>query len=537
MTLRRTSTLEERMAQLEALIQSMPANIFQAQQQQLQQAAVASSQVQDAPMSAVSDSNSSNSFPTIAPFPSMGVPPPGLSTTKLTNPATHFVPPRPASATGSITAGMNTMSLSPTYLYWDDEGFTRWQGAASGLPLLDVLVERSIPVQLVSEPTPRPETQASSPLAFNTQQAYFPDRPSTRRVTINPEMLWKTVTASIPPDLMDGLVQSYLSTTFYLMPFLHVPTFLHDYSNPTKWGEPGFVSFVTAVCCLASRHVDDRRVREDPNDPFSSGTHWFGLFTKLRALPSADRPTLYTVQAVLVAAVYAVGLGRLSKGFALLSEAITLSFDAGLHRSVDAYDCFDPVESEIRKRTFWAVYMWDKQVGAAFGRPPLIRLRDCDVPEPTIIDDDDVPSSTPPSTTPVPRMAAFVSAIRYFIVLESVLDAPPSLNPATTTNSPFLASAAGTLIGFRRNKEMHEEEALLDEAVNLVPSYWSFLGEGQGGSGIGAGEDVIQTTQKHRLHCLEQWVRMLIHRQRLAVAISGGGDEDVSIPLSVRHDY
>src|SRR5271169_101983 len=112
MTTRRTSTLEERMAQLEALIQSMPANIFHAQQQQ-QQAAVASSHLQDAPMSATSESNPSNSFPTIAPFPSMGVPPPGLSTAKLTNPATHFVPPRPASATGSITAGMNNVSLSP----------------------------------------------------------------------------------------------------------------------------------------------------------------------------------------------------------------------------------------------------------------------------------------------------------------------------------------------------------------------------------------------------------------------------------------
>jgi hypothetical protein len=438
---------------------------------------------------------------------------------------------------------MANVTLSPTYLYWDDEGFTRWQGCTSGLPLLDLLVERSAPPQSTAPPvdpnTPlsqRGEQKTSfgnnnSPTPTTRQQAYFPDRPLKRRVTINPETLWKTVTSAIAPDLMDGLVQSYLSTTFYLMPFLHIPTFLHDYSNPTKWGEPGFVSFVTAICCLASRHVDDKRVREDANDPFSSGTHWFGLFNRLRSLPAADRPTLYTVQAVLVAAVYAVGLGRLSKGFALLSEAVTLSIDAGLHRSVEAYDCFDPVEQEVRKRTFWSVYMWDKQVGAAFGRPPMIRLRDCDVPEPSVIDDEGVNAQNTGVGMGVgssPRMAAFVAAIRYYVVLESVLDSPPSLNQTTT--SSFLGAASMTLVGFRRSQEMHEEEALLDEAVSMVPTYWAAPIDGASVSAAN-GDDVIQTTQTHRLHCMEQWVRMLIHRQRLTVAITSGVDEEVRVDL------
>jgi hypothetical protein len=507
------------MAQLEALIQSMPANIFQT--------TLAPSE--STPLSATSD-RSFPSFPAIAPFPTMGVPPPGLSTAKLTNPGTHFVPPPPSTADASLATGTANVTLSPTYLYWDDEGFTRWQGAASGLPLLDLLVERSAPPQSAAPVESKPfgaKPEPTTPSATTTAaQTYFPDRPTKRRVTINPETLWKTVTGAIPPDLMDGLVQSYLSTTFYLMPFLHIPTFLHDYSNPTKWGEPGFVSFVTAVCCLASRHVDDKRVREDPNDPFSCGTHWFGLFNRLHALPSADRPTLYTVQAVLVAAIYAVGLGRLSKAFALLSEAITLSFDAGLHRSVEAYDCFDPLESEVRKRTFWAVYMWDKQICASFGRPPLIRLRDCDVPEPNIVDDEGMNTQSS-SAGSSPRMAAFVAAVRYYIVLESVLDAPPTLNPATT--SSFLSAASRTLVGFRRNQDMHDEEALLDEAVNSVPPYWAYSPDGQQPP---LGDDVIQTTQKHRLHCLEQWVRLLIHRQRLTVALTNGHDEEVRLVSS-----
>lgn len=93
-------------------------------------------------------------------------------------------------------------------------------------------------------------------------------------------------------------------------------------------------------------------MRADPSDGFSADVQWFELFAKLRTLPTADRPILYTVQSVFFAAIYAVGLGKLSRAFALLSEAITLSIDCGLHRSAEQYDCFDPVEEEVRKRTF-----------------------------------------------------------------------------------------------------------------------------------------------------------------------------------------
>ena len=425
------------------------------------------------------------------------------------------------------------LSLAPTYLYLDDEGSTRWQGEASGLPMLDLLVERHVP-QLRG----RPDRPSSVP-NFTTVQPHpsepkwFPDRQTSKRVEVSPERLWSQVTAAIPPDLMDNLVQCYLSTTYYLLPFLHVPTFLHDYGNPTKWGEPGFACFIIAICCLASRHSDDPRVRSEPTDSFSCGTHWFELLARLRSLPTADRPTLYAVQGIFISAIYAIGLGHLSKGFALLAEAITLSFDAGLHRSVEAYDCFDPIENEVRRRTFWSIYIWDKQVGAAFGRPPLVRLRDCDVPEPSPVDDEFITKSgivqPPPGSAP-PRMTAFIAALRLFVVMESVLDTPP---PSRPNRLGFFAHAANTLTGFNRHTLLNEEETLLDEVVSTIDPYWQCTSEVD--VGPGGGEHVIQTTQTHRLRCLEQWIRMLIHRHRLATAIVTSEfnptNDDVGLPV------
>ncbi|KAI0027787.1 fungal-specific transcription factor domain-containing protein, partial [Vararia minispora EC-137] len=503
---KRTASLEDRMHHLESLIQAIPPAVF----------AAGGSAAFASPI----DANGAllNSFPIAPP------PPSPVNLLSITGPSAHFgITPRPAqpSVFGSkrrdSISGLEDetarMALYSSYLYLDDEGYTRWQGETSGLPICDLLIERH-------QPSPKMEPRDTTPPhEFHdgnlTAQAenWFPDRQPSR-TDLQPERIWKLITTFIPPDLMDGLVQCYLSTSYYLLPFLHVPTFLNDYGNPQKWGEPGFAAYVVAVCCLASRHIDDPRVRADPGDGVTSGVQWFELFGKLRSLPGADRPTVYTVQAVLVAGVYAIGWGKLSRAFALLSEAASLSVDAGLHRSADVYDAFNPIEDEVRKRTFWCVYMWDKQAGAHFGRPPVIRMRDCDVAEPAAVDDEYITrDALGPQPPDVPsRMETFVFVLRYFVILEAVLDSPPARHFGD--GSPFLKRATGILSGFRRRNDLREEEALCDELHAGVPAYWAPTPDTLGST------DAIRVTHSQRIHCLDQFVRMLIARHRFSEMVA-----------------
>lgn len=530
---KRATTLEDRMHHLETLIQAIPPAVFAAGGVMNNNGGMLPPPVDPATNPHASFASASHNYP-------LGVPPPSLNSYPLINPSTFFGPSKPTPdsrhTTPPQTNGVHgspnidrlsddtaRMSLSPSYLYFDDEGYTRWQGETSGLPLLDLLVEQH---QVVTKQEPeQPNLQNPWPVP-NAQAVndWFPDR-TPRRPETNPEVVWKLITSFIAPDLMDSLVQCYLSTTYYLLPFLHVPTFLADYGNPSKWGEPGFAALVVAICCLSSRHIDDPRVRSDPSDGNSAGTQWFELFGRLRTLPSADRPTVYTVQSVLVAGVYAVGLGKLSKAFGLLAEAITLSLDTGLHRSADAYDVFDPIEDEVRKRTFWCVYLWDKQACAHFGRPPMIRLRDCDVGEPAMVDDELI-TRDGIGIQPAEhhsRMAAFVNLLRVYVVLESILDGPPSKHFGD--NSPFLTRATSILSGFRRRTDLIEEEMLLDDIVKSLPPYWAHTVETM------ASGDVLRVTQTVRIHCAEQFVRMLLYRHRFSEmvaerALRGAGPGD-----------
>ncbi|KAH9476291.1 ABC-transporter-regulating transcription factor [Psilocybe cubensis] len=469
---KRTATLEDRMHHLETLIQAIPPAVF------------AAGGAPSIPSS--SDVASSPVVPFMYPdgMPS-GVPPPSLHVFPLMNPSNHFTREHkvderhhsPHHSFSSLLSGgafnlpqeePSRLSLTASYLYFDDEGYTRWQGETSGLPVLDLLVERH-----------------SAPPARDISGRSVADSNAAKMASANAEWF---------PDRQ--------------------PRRTDDYGNPQKWGEPGFASFIVAVCCLASRHMDDPRVRADPNDGISAGTQWFELFGRLRTLPISDRPTLYNIQANLIAAVYAVGLGKLSKAAALLAEAVTMSIDAGLHRSADSYDLFDAIEDEVRKRTFWCVYIWDKQLGAHFGRPSMLRLRDCDVSEPSPVDDEfitrDAINTPPPGTES--RMSAFIVSLRIMVVLEAVLDVPPARQSEDPTS--FLLNATKVLSGTKRFKEMREEEALLDDIHRKIPAYWSHSPETLNS------DDTIRLTQAERLHCAEQFVRLLIYRHRFSELVA-----------------
>ena len=222
------------MHHLETLIQAIPPAVFAAGGV-LGNPTIPSSPVDPSSNAHASFASSKHAFPS-------GVPPPSLTAYPLMNPSTFFAPTKPMSRQPSPNAGLGgpsfissapvdqladdvaRMSLSASYLYFDDEGYTRWQGETSGLPLLDLMLERH---RVVTKQEPEaPPQNWSTPVPQSPQaNDWFPDR-TARRANNNPEVIWKLVTSVIAPDLMDSLVQCYLSTSYYLMPFLHVPSFL-----------------------------------------------------------------------------------------------------------------------------------------------------------------------------------------------------------------------------------------------------------------------------------------------------------------------
>ena len=142
------------------------------------------------------------------------VPPPSLPVFPLTNPSTHFMSTRDGYSSSSSLGPLFESRVNPSdyipeetshsasYLYVDDEGYTRWQGETSGLPVLDLLVERHRPANGVDKALSSSDaTQANgSPSAVDTD--WFPNR-TPRRTGVNPQTIWRVITSVIIPELMD----------------------------------------------------------------------------------------------------------------------------------------------------------------------------------------------------------------------------------------------------------------------------------------------------------------------------------------------
>jgi hypothetical protein len=153
------------------------------------------------------------------------IPPPSLTVTPLMNPSTHFTLAADRSSQSNPQAvnlpfaGRGTanddaptafgeaarMSLSSSYLYVDDEGFTRWQGETSGLPILDLLIDRH-------QSSPKEERDSNSRREWSNKgssdsdKTWFPDRNTHHQADMNPVRVWKLVTSLIAPELMDRYV-------------------------------------------------------------------------------------------------------------------------------------------------------------------------------------------------------------------------------------------------------------------------------------------------------------------------------------------
>jgi hypothetical protein len=121
------------------------------------------------------------------------VPPPSLSLNPLINPSGHF-------PLDELTEATARLAIAPSYLYIDEQGSPRWQGESSGLPLLEMLVERE------KSPTPpqdhvpfqkkvvRDQRQRTLSEQGPTASQWFPDRKViTRPATGSPQLYWKMI--------------------------------------------------------------------------------------------------------------------------------------------------------------------------------------------------------------------------------------------------------------------------------------------------------------------------------------------------------
>ncbi|KAJ5127534.1 transcriptional regulatory protein GAL4 [Penicillium atrosanguineum] len=237
-----------------------------------------------------------------------------------------------------------------------------------------------------------------------------------------------------------SLIQIYFEKTGQLLPFIHEASFCETYfrmrADNFKRVRRTWLGLLNIILAIStSLHTESdlpagKRIEE-------SDIH-FQRANGLCDRDSKRNATLEMVQYLLVLGQYLQGTQKSVQAWTTHGLAISAAFQLGLH-SPEANRRFSPLESEIRKRTWYGCILLDRTLSMTFGRP-------CTVPESYVklempLQDLQVLSSSPKTET-YRHLDGwfFTAAIKLYVVMFNVLDNCYCQNlgfehPLTTANA------------------------------------------------------------------------------------------------------
>jgi hypothetical protein len=244
---------------------------------------------------------------------------------------------------------------------------------------------------------------------------------------ITPDDTGGAVTWKAPPRLLsDQLINVYFQEWAPLFPILHRPTFLTlyekyvaDFDSVTDKAEIAQLNLVFGIAELSR----GTRISDDLE---SFETQWKAALDAI-----LKDSSMSTLQALILAQIYCVLQGDLTRLLTYKGLSTTLSARLGLHQSQKRFT-LGTLTSETRKKVFWTLYTVDSFTAVTLGLPKHLKDADVCCEYPTDADDEYVtergfqPTLPGESTKLSSALALFRAARILSKVLEEIFPAKAS---------------------------------------------------------------------------------------------------------------
>ncbi|KAG6833428.1 hypothetical protein H0H87_006794 [Tephrocybe sp. NHM501043] len=194
-----------------------------------------------------------------------------------------------------------------------------------------------------------------------------------------------------PRDTISLIIALFFDFVYPLTPCIHKPSFMADLHSRREERDPLFFALVMST--VASTLVQVPRSYLPMERPvvrkLAQTCHEASRFI---SVASYDPPTsMHVVHAAF-------------------GEAAHIAVTLRMHEEA-SYEGLDPIECEVRRRTFWLLFGADKSMSILLGRPICLRDEDCTVHFPKELDDEYI---TPSAYLPQPHgKTATVSGLNY----------------------------------------------------------------------------------------------------------------------------
>ncbi|KAH8167074.1 hypothetical protein CIB48_g1159 [Xylaria polymorpha] len=166
-----------------------------------------------------------------------------------------------------------------------------------------------------------------------------------------PASTWTNITND--SALVEHLLALYFCWEYPTFASLSKEHFLRDYVQ----GRHRYCSpiLVNALLALGCRFSTQPNTRANPNEPRTSGDHFFKESLRL-LYREANHHTLTTIQALGIMSIREASCGRDSESWYYAGQSVRLAIEMGLHR---LHDDGDEDELAVQAATFWGAFALD----------------------------------------------------------------------------------------------------------------------------------------------------------------------------------
>jgi hypothetical protein len=168
----------------------------------------------------------------------------------------------------------------------------------------------------------------------------------------SPAGSWTNITADV--NLVLHLLALYFCWEYPTFASLSKEHFLRDFqSGRHRYCSPILVNALLALGC---RFSTQPMTRANPNDPYTSGDHFFKESQRL-FYQENDHHSLTTIQALGIMSIREASCGRDSESWYYAGQSVRLAIEMGLHR---LHDQGDEDELAVQAATFWGAFALDQ---------------------------------------------------------------------------------------------------------------------------------------------------------------------------------
>ncbi|KAI8631629.1 hypothetical protein F5Y19DRAFT_400275 [Xylariaceae sp. FL1651] len=193
-----------------------------------------------------------------------------------------------------------------------------------------------------------------------------------------PPSTWTSITTD--SALVQHLLALYFCWEYPTFASLSKEHFLRDFLH----GRNRYCSpiLVNALLALGCRFSTQPNTRANPNEPRTSGDHFFQETLRL-LYRETNHHTLTTIQALGIMSIREASCGRDSESWYYAGQSVRLAIEMGLHR---LNDDGDEDELAVQAATFWGAFALDHAWSLATGSLPQCSCFPHLPPKPAIID-------------------------------------------------------------------------------------------------------------------------------------------------------